>query len=111
MAPFPQAHYEACGGFYNSALKIFEYMAMAKAIIAPPLGQIGDVIIDGDSGRLIYSEDTAALKDEIARLVADNGYRQSMGANARKRVESDYTWTVNAEKVRTLCLEAMGQHV
>lgn len=111
MAPFPKGHYDDCGGFYGSALKIFEYMAMAKAIIAPPLGQIGEVIVDGESGRLIYSEDTEALTNEILRLYEDNAYRQRLGANARQRVETHYTWKVNAEKVRTLCCEALGQHV
>jgi len=107
IAPFPRAYYDSCGGFYGSVLKIFEYMGMGKAIIAPPLGQIKDVLVDGESGLLIYSEDTAALKEALSRLYNDSAFRESLGINARRRVEQNYTWRANASKVRSLCSEAM----
>jgi glycosyltransferase involved in cell wall biosynthesis len=78
-------------------------MAMAKPIIAPPLGQIKELIVDGESGLLIYSEDIKALKEALLRLYHDKAYRECLGANARKRVEENYTWRANAEKVRNLC--------
>ena len=110
LAPFSAAWYQKAGGFYGSPLKIFEYMAMAMPTIAPPLGQIEELIVDGESGRLIYAEDPAAMRDEILRLYADSDYRQRLGTNARRRVETLYTWKANAEKVRTLCREALGQY-
>ncbi|MFA6011419.1 MAG: glycosyltransferase family 4 protein [Desulfobacteraceae bacterium] len=105
LAPFPRAYYEGCGGFYGSVLKIFEYMGMGKAIIAPPLGQIKDVLVDRESGLLIYSEDTTTLIDALLKLFNDSSYRESLGINARKRVEQNYTWQANAEKVKCVCNE------
>lgn len=94
------------GEFHGSPLKIFEYMAMAKSVIAPPLGQTCDVIEDGISGLLIASEDTPKLVQAILNLHYDPALREQIGKNARARVMERYTWRINAEKVRHLCMEA-----
>ncbi len=108
LAPHRKDSFAETGGFHGSPLKIFEYMAMAKPIIAPPLGQIKELIVDGESGLLIYSEDTKALKEALLKLYHDKAYREHLGANARKRVEENYTWRANADKVRTQCLESLN---
>ena len=108
IAPHKRDSFKETGGFHGSPLKIFEYMAMGKAIIAAPLGQIQELIIDGESGRLIYAEDTALIKEAVLRMYHDKEYCVNLGINARKRVQRYYSWKANAEKVRTLCLEAMG---
>ncbi|OAI13771.1 hypothetical protein A1359_11700 [Methylomonas lenta] len=107
LAPFPRNYYESQKGFFGSALKIFEYMAMAKPVIAPPMGQIAEVISDKKSGRLIFSEDTIELKAELQKMCNDPDYRNYIGKNARQHVESHYTWKSNAEKVRQLCVESI----
>jgi glycosyltransferase involved in cell wall biosynthesis len=107
LAPHRSDSFQQTGGFHGSPLKIFEYMAMAKAIIATPIGQIAELIDDGDSGRLIHAENTEELRDELLRLHADPAYRQRLGANARARVEAHYTWKANAGKVSDLCKKAM----
>jgi glycosyltransferase involved in cell wall biosynthesis len=106
MAPFPKSHYENKKGFFGSALKVFEYMAMGKAIIVPPMGQISEVIVDNVSGRLIDSEDITTLRDEIIKMATDPVYRQKLGQNARHRVSELYTWKINAQKVKDLCEQA-----
>ena len=107
MAPHKSNSFVDSGGFHGSPLKIFEYMAMGKAIIAAPIGQINDVIVDGDSGRLIRSEDIPSLRETLIQLYKDRTFRETLGKNARKRVEQNYTWKVNAEKVRNVCRMAI----
>jgi glycosyltransferase involved in cell wall biosynthesis len=107
LAPHRRDSFAESGGFHGSPLKIFEYMAMAKPIIAAPLGQIKELIVDGESGLLIYSEDTAALKEALLNLYHDKAFRERLGANARRRVEENYTWRANAEKVRDLCRDSL----
>lgn len=104
MSPFPKQSYTK--GFYGSTLKIFEYMAMAKPIIAPPLGQTSEVIEDGISGLLIDSEDTSKLIRVTLDLHRNPIFREQLGRNARARAMKQYTWKMNAEKVRKLCMEA-----
>jgi len=39
--------------FFGSPTKIFEYMAMGKGIVASRLGQIGEVLVDGETALLV----------------------------------------------------------
>ena len=105
MAPLPAAAF--VHGFYGSALKIFEYMAMAKPVIAPPLGQIAEVMDHGISGYLVASEDVEAVVEVLLELKAQPELRASVGEQARKRVVESYTWRENARRVRVLCEEAL----
>jgi glycosyltransferase involved in cell wall biosynthesis len=86
LAPYSSDSFAESAGFHCSPLKIFEYMAAAKAIIAAPVGQVNELLLDGESGRLLPSEDTNALKNEILRLYADPQYRLRLGRNARRRM-------------------------
>jgi len=85
--------------FFGSPTKLFEYMAMARAIVASRLGQIADIIEDGKSGLLVEPGDVAALAGAIERLSNDKEFRMALGANARDVVETQYTWKANASRV------------
>lgn len=85
-------------------------MAMEKPVIAPPMGQIADILVDGVSGCLIHAEDLPAMLEAIIRMYEDRPYRLQLGYNARKQVEIHFTWKANAEKVRALCYEHLNDH-
>lgn len=108
MSPHKKDCFKESGGFHGSPLKLFEYMAMEKAIIAAPLGQIAELIQDGSTGRQLYAEDTEALRDEVIRMYKDRAYRERLGRNARELVEKKYTWEENARKIEKLCRLAMS---
>jgi glycosyltransferase involved in cell wall biosynthesis len=93
--------------FHGSPLKIFEYMAMARPIIASPVGQIAEVIEHGKSGFLIDGEASDDICSELVKLETNIDYRLTMGASARSRVISKYTWKINARKVRDLCRDML----
>jgi len=93
-------------GFHGSALKLFEYMAMAKPVIAVPVGQIREVIDDGKSGFLVEARDTEKIVAVILRLQRHAELRERIGRRARERVIARYTWQINAARVKSLCLEA-----
>lgn len=94
-------HVPAADGseFFGSPTKLFEYMAMARPIIASRLGQIASVITDGENGLLVEPNDAAALAQAIERLAADAALRSRLGAAARQTVISQYTWQHNAARV------------
>lgn len=94
------------GEFHGSPLKVFEYMAMAKPVITPPIGQTREIIQHMVSGLLIDSEDTDALARTIRQLYETPTLCRELGINARRRVTECYTWKENARKVRELCKEA-----
>lgn len=85
--------------FFGSPTKLFEYMAMARPIVASRLGQIKDVIEDGENGLLVEPLNTEELARAIERLAADGELRRRLGESARRAVIERYTWTQNAARV------------
>lgn len=85
--------------FFGSPTKLFEYMAMARPVIASRLGQIEEVIEDGENGLLVEPGDVDALTQAIERLSVDRDLRARLGAAARKKAIERYTWRHNAARV------------
>jgi glycosyltransferase involved in cell wall biosynthesis len=85
--------------FFGSPTKLFEYMAMGKAIAASALDQIADVLEHGRSALLIKPSDAAGLADAIQQLAANAQLRVELGRNARKIVLERHTWRQNARRV------------
>ncbi len=85
--------------FFGSPTKLFEYLAMQKAVLASRLGQIADVITDAENGLLVEPGDVAALTEAIKRLTEDAALRARLGRAARQRVIEKFTWRHNAARV------------
>ena len=85
--------------FFGSPTKLFEYLAMARPVVASRLGQITDIIVDGDNGLLVEPNDAAALARAIERLAKDEALRRRLGAMARQTAVARYTWRHNAARV------------
>ena len=85
--------------FFGSPTKVFEYMAMGKAIVASRLGQIGDVLADEETALLVQPGNVEELTSAIMRLVESEDLRRSLGSKAREVAEREHTWTHNARRV------------
>ena len=85
--------------FFGSPTKLFEYLAMGKGIVASRLGQVGEVIVDGENGLLVEPGDAESLARAIERLTRDDELRARLGATARKTALDRYTWRHNASRV------------
>jgi glycosyltransferase involved in cell wall biosynthesis len=85
--------------FFGSPTKLFEYMSMAKPVIASRLGQIAEVIADGENGLLVEPDDANAIAQAIDNLACDDALRTRLGAAARQKVIERYTWKHNAARV------------
>ena len=84
--------------FHGSAMKIFEYMAMGKPVIASAQGQLKSIINHGENGLLIEPDDSSGLARAILELGDNKDMLRIMGMKARATAES-YTWEANAKKV------------
>ncbi len=89
---------------HGSPIKIFEYMAMGRAAVAPRYGPIEEVLEHGRTGMLFTPRDRGALATTIETLVGDPELRARLGACAREAVLERHTWRANAETV----LSALG---
>jgi len=90
--------------FFGSPVKIFEYMAMKKAIVASNLGQMGQILRHNETALLVPPGDPSALARSILKLASDRTLREKLGAAARREVVANYTWEINARRV----LQAVG---
>lgn len=93
------APYLAQPGFYFSPLKIVESMAAARPVVAPQLGQIESLIVNGETGFLYTPDDIDACVTGIAMLLDDAALRLKMGQRAAKEALRDWDWTRVVERV------------
>ncbi len=84
---------------YGSPMKIFEYMAMAKPVVAPRLSPIEDVITDKLDGVLFQPQDIDSFKNCLAGLYDDLKTREAIGKKAKDTILSNHLWKHNAKKV------------
>jgi glycosyltransferase involved in cell wall biosynthesis len=104
LAPYSPADHP----FYFSPLKLFEYMACGIAVVVPRLGQIAEVVEDGETGLLYPAGDAAALADCCHRLLADPTRRSELGRNAARVVRERFTWDANAARVVEMARNLVG---
>ncbi len=94
---------------YSSPLKMFEYMYLGRAIVAPATDNIREILTDGRDALLFDPEQPGAMEHALLRLVEDATLRQSIGARARLRIaEAKLTWRHNAERVAAIGRSAIG---
>ncbi len=94
-----------------------EAMACEVPVVASAVGGITEVVVDGETGRLVPVElvetggaveprDPAALSGDLAQaingLLADPPLRRTMGVKGRQRAEALFSWAAAAR--RTLAL-------
>jgi len=87
---------------YGSPMKLFEFMAMARASVVPDFGPIAEVIRDNENGWLFAANDQAACIDRVLGLVAKPDEYRRVGENARQYIEASRQWRHNAEQLLTL---------
>ncbi|HEX8708087.1 MAG TPA: glycosyltransferase family 4 protein [Pyrinomonadaceae bacterium] len=85
--------------FFGSPTKLFEYMAMGKAIVASRLGQLAEVLSDEETALLVEPGDALALSRAIGRLAGSRELRERLGAAARREAVRHHTWQHNARRV------------
>jgi glycosyltransferase involved in cell wall biosynthesis len=95
----PHVALEDGSEFFGSPTKLFEYMAMGKGIIASRLGQICEVLADGETALLVEPGNAQELSEAILRLGGSRELRESLGAAARRVAVERHTWTHNAGRV------------
>jgi glycosyltransferase involved in cell wall biosynthesis len=94
--PFPFTEHFA---YYASPIKLFEYMASGRAIVASDLPSTADVLRDGESALLVPPSEVDALANAIMRLRDDPALRHKLATCAREIVLARYTWDARARMI------------
>jgi glycosyltransferase involved in cell wall biosynthesis len=88
---------------YASPLKLFEYLALGKAIVAPRQPNIEEVLDDGANALLFDADAPGALEAALTRLCADAALRERIAAGAGATVHRlGLTWHSNARRAAAL---------
>lgn len=85
----------------GTRMKIFEAMAMSKAILSTPIGAEGLPVTNGDN--IVLACEAADLARRIVELLADDARRQSLGATARRFVAKHFAWPSVADVFEHIC--------
>lgn len=85
---------------YCCPMKILEYMALAKPIVAPRQENIQEILKDRDEALLFAPGDAQSMAEALRAVAGDPVMASQMGARARAAItERGYLWTANAERV------------
>ena len=84
---------------FRSPIKLFEYMAQGRAVVAPRTEPIALVVRPGENGLLFDPESEDDLRSQLTVLIADAALRSRLGEQARRDVAEKHTWTQNARAV------------
>lgn len=79
--------------FYFSPIKLFEYMAANRCVVASRLGQIAEVVHDGVTGLLCEPDDPEDLAEKLKTALRSSGLRAQLGDTARAIARDRFTWS------------------
>ncbi len=95
-------------GGTGTPLKLFEYMAAGKPIIATALKEAAEVIQNGHNGLLVEAGDVNRFADAILTLLSDPEERVRLGQNARLQAIEKYSWEEYTRRLEEIYLNVLG---
>ena len=85
---------------YSSPLKLFEYLQLGRAIVAPDTENIREVLTHGRDALLFDPAQEGALERALLRLCDNATLRAELGCLAHQTISSkSLTWSSNAKRV------------
>ncbi|WAJ70702.1 glycosyltransferase family 4 protein [Catenovulum adriaticum] len=88
---------------YASPLKMLEYLALGKAIIAPNTPNIRELLVDQQNALLFNSNSTPTFSDCLTRMLSDKNLSQQLAEQAAQTIsQKKLTWLANAQHIITL---------
>lgn len=93
---------------YGSPMKLFEFMAMNKAMVLPDFSPITEVIENEKTGWLFGNGNKQMCVDKVLSLYQDKEQLARVGSNARDYIINERQWTHNAQDVLDLANREIG---
>ncbi|MCC7445937.1 MAG: glycosyltransferase family 4 protein [Anaerolineae bacterium] len=91
---------------YGNPMKVYEYMAMGKPVIAPDQETITELVTHNQTAYLFAKENVAAMAAALQTLSEDAALRRRLGS-AASQLAAQHTWEKRAETIQR-ALEAVG---
>lgn len=94
--------------YEGTSLAVLEAMAARRPVVSSAIGGTEELVEDGRSGLLVPPGDADALAAALRRLLGDAGLREQLAAQARERVERNFTRAAMAARVGAVYEELLG---
>ena len=85
--------------FFGSPTKLFEYMAMGKAIVASDLDQVGEILEHGRAAQMAIPGDVDTLVEGLRELIDNPARREHLGAEARRLAVERHSWREHTRRI------------
>ena len=95
VIPLP---FSQIAAYYTSPMKMFEYLAAGKAIVASDLPSLGEVLTHEKNALLFKPADSKSLVKQIKRLLKDDDLRKRLEENAWEDSQK-YSWQSRARQI------------
>ncbi|MBI4230412.1 MAG: glycosyltransferase family 4 protein [Planctomycetes bacterium] len=89
---------EGVSGPYTSPLKLFEYMAAGRPVVATDIPPLREVLRHGENAWIVPPNDPAAMTDGIRRVLDDRALAERISVCARAEV-SRYAWEGRSRRI------------
>jgi len=94
---------------YRSPIKMFEYMAMGKAVLAPDYEPIVSVIEHGKDGFIFDRANEEDYAYKLSLLAQDKQLRDQLGIHASETIIDRHLWIHNAQRVLDIYNDVKGE--
>ena len=98
----------ANSNWYGSPVKIFEYGAAEKAIIAPDVSPLRDALKNGIDGILV-TPDQENLVRAMITMLEDLPLRDRMAKHFKEKVIAEHTWDLMSERILETAKKMLSQ--
>lgn len=106
VAPFTRSRNERIG---LSPLKIYDYMACGKPVVASDIKGVGDLLRENEIGIAVAPENPAFLAQGVLSALADREMARRCMQKSPAIIEKNFTWRITAQKVEEICLKVLRQ--
>lgn len=84
---------------WMSPMKLFEYMATGRPIVASDLPVLGEILTDQENALLVPPADLDAWRDAVVRLIEEPALGRRLGETARRQQIDHHSWDARARAV------------
>ncbi len=92
----------------GTRLKIYEALAMDRAVVSTPIGAEGLDTVDGET--IAIAESPEAFADSVVRLLRDPAAAAALGKRGGDFVRANYGWERVSRAFEEICARTLGEY-
>jgi len=88
---------------------VMEASASGLPVVATAVGEVPQIVTDGETGRLVKPKDADGLAKRIEAIINNPLLGKKMGEAGRRRMEQKYSWEIICEKLEKAYQEVIDR--